>query len=116
MNDNYSILSGSKDSNIYSYDIRTNRRTNKYRYHTQQITSLKAQPYTHNNINNNNNNNNSINGLCDIFASGSNDHNLLIWNTRMNRNPIQKYKHNAAIKGLSWHPTKNGILASGGGT
>jgi hypothetical protein len=34
----------------------------------------------------------------------------------MNKMPTQIYKHNAAIKGLSWHPKKNGILASGGGT
>lgn len=32
------------------------------------------------------------------------------------KNPIHTYKHSAAVKGLDWHPTKSGILASGAGT
>jgi cell division cycle 20-like protein 1 (cofactor of APC complex) len=31
------------------------------------------------------------------------------------KTPMQIYKHCAAVKGLSWHPTKPGILVSGGG-
>ena len=30
--------------------------------------------------------------------------------------PELVYKHSAAVKGIAWHPTKNGIIASGGGT
>ncbi len=29
------LLSGGKDSNIFSYDLRSNRRTAKYKYHNQ---------------------------------------------------------------------------------
>ena len=32
------------------------------------------------------------------------------------RTPVHIYKHSAAVKGLDWHPAKNGILASGAGT
>lgn len=32
------------------------------------------------------------------------------------RHPIHTYKHSAAVKGVAWHPSKNGILASGGGS
>jgi WD40 repeat protein len=63
---------------------------------------LKVQPYNHG-------------GISDNFASGSNDKNLIIWNTRMKK-PQQIYKHTAAVKGIAWHPTKIGFLASGGGT
>lgn len=32
------------------------------------------------------------------------------------KKPQQIYKHTAAVKGIAWHPTKIGFLASGGGT
>lgn len=51
----------------------------------------------------------------ETFASGSNDKNLIVWNTRM-RTPQLVYKHTAAVKGVAWHPAKSGLLTSGGGT
>jgi WD40 repeat protein len=78
------------------------RRTAKYRYHSQEVCALKVQG----------------NGNCkndsEYFASGSNDRNLVVWNSKM-KAPMQIYKHSAAVKGVSWHPTKSGILVSGGG-
>ncbi len=32
------------------------------------------------------------------------------------KTPQLIYKHSAAVKGVAWHPTKSGVLASGGGT
>jgi cell division cycle 20-like protein 1 (cofactor of APC complex) len=32
------------------------------------------------------------------------------------KSPMLIYKHSAAIKGMAWHPSKSGVLASGGGT
>jgi WD40 repeat protein len=100
MQDPHCLLSGSKDSEIFSYDLRVNRRTAKYRYHNQEVCALKVQS----------------NGGCEseFFASGSNDRNLVVWNTKM-KVPMQIYKHGAAVKGVSWHPTKSGVLVSGGG-
>lgn len=95
-------MSGGKDSFIFTYDIRTSRRTGKFKFHSQEICALKVQ--------------NSQHVFSDTFASGSNDKNLAVWNTRMRSNPIHVYEHTAAVKGVAWHPLKNGILASGGGT
>lgn len=50
-----------------------------------------------------------------MFASGSNDKKLAIWNMRMKK-PEIIYQHEAAVKGIAWHPIKQGILASGGGS
>lgn len=32
------------------------------------------------------------------------------------KKPENIYKHDAAVKGIAWHPMKQGIIASGGGS
>lgn len=32
------------------------------------------------------------------------------------KKPESIYSHDAAVKGIAWHPTKLGIIASGGGS
>jgi len=52
-----------------------------------------------------------------MLASGGNDNILQIWDQRILDKPISQFKeHSAAVKAISWSPTQDGILATGGGT
>ena len=51
-----------------------------------------------------------------LLASGGNDNQVLIWSTAMLREPVAVVHHTAAVRALSWCPTLQGILATGGGS
>lgn len=92
------LSSGSKDSSILNYDIRSPNIILKHIGHKQEVCGLKW----------------SFDG--NYLASGGNDNKLCIWNIN-NPNPIMKSGvHTAAVKALAWSPHQQNILASGGGT
>ena len=51
-----------------------------------------------------------------LFASGSNDNSLIIYDLRIDYPFIKKNAHKAAVRALSWDLNRWNFLFSGGGT
>lgn len=91
------LLSGSKDKNVYFYDIRMRRFTaSKFQGHTQEVCGLRWN--------------------CDNsrFASGGNDNRAFAWDLTANK-PMMTMAHKAGVKALCWSATQRDILITGGG-
>lgn len=53
----------------------------------------------------------------DLLAASGNDGSVFIWSHRMQRGPLCcVHRAKGATRAVAWHPTRRGILASGGGT
>ncbi|KAJ2162016.1 substrate-specific activator of APC-dependent proteolysis [Coemansia sp. RSA 552] len=115
------VSTGGRDKRIYNYDTRLREGAviSTYYGHSQEVCGLRWSP-------------DKVQ-----LASGGNDNQLLIWDTRFTpldsrvssyhpeiapgarafRRPLFRLtEHSAAVKALSWSPTQGGLLASGGGT
>lgn len=91
------LLSGSKDKNVFMFDIRMRRHTaNKFTGHTQEVIGVRW------------------NSDCSRFASGGNDNRALAWELG-SKAPTMTMKHKAGVKALCWSHTGRDILFTGGG-
>uniref|UniRef100_A0A7S1JCM1 CDC20/Fizzy WD40 domain-containing protein n=1 Tax=Eutreptiella gymnastica TaxID=73025 RepID=A0A7S1JCM1_9EUGL len=100
---NHVVSSGSRDTMIYSHDVRVrDHKIASLACHTQEVCGLKY----------------SLDGTQ--LASGGNDNKLCIWDVagaRGNVTPrFELLSHTAAVKALGWAPFQKNLLASGGGT
>jgi len=88
------LISGSKDKQISVSDLRLkNSLVKSYTAHKGEVCTIKSKPNSNY-----------------IFASGSNDNNVFVWDLRSttNNNPTYKLKgHKGAVKAISWCPWKN---------
>lgn len=99
--DNYEdlLFTGSRDRTLKCVDLRCKQAVYTFFGHTQEICGLKV----------------SNDGR--YVASGGNDNKLFIHDRRMLGLPLRKINdHVAAVKAISWCPSDNNILVSGGGT
>lgn len=91
------LLSGSKDKNVFWFDIRMRRFTaSKYTSHTQEVCGVKW------------------NSDCSRFASGGNDNRAFAWEVASPK-PSMTLAHKAGVKALCWSTTSRDILITGGG-
>jgi WD40 repeat protein len=91
------LTSGSRDRSLLHHDPRRRPANRICEAHEQEICGLQWD-------------------RCGRLASGGNDNAVCIWDARMT-SPLQRWiEHTAAVKALAWSPTRNGVLASGGGT
>ena len=91
------LLSGSKDKNVYWFDIRMRKFTaSKYTSHTQEVCGVKW---------------NSDNTR---FASGGNDNRAFAWDITSNK-PLMTLGHKAGVKALCWSTNQRDVLITGGG-
>lgn len=97
---NHNIFStASKDCEIVSYDMRTNRAIGVMRGHTQEVCGLKWSPDG------------------SLLASGGNDNALMIWDIRKPHGAVNQFReHKAAVKAVAWCPWQKNVIASGGGS
>ncbi|MCO5613870.1 hypothetical protein L7F22_068148 [Adiantum nelumboides] len=51
-----------------------------------------------------------------LLATGGNDNVVKVWDRRSNTAKMQKERHRAAVRALSWSPMNSSLLATGGGT
>lgn len=51
-----------------------------------------------------------------LLATGGNDNVVKVWDRRTNTAKMQKERHRAAVRALSWSPMNSSLLATGGGT
>jgi cell division cycle 20-like protein 1 (cofactor of APC complex) len=92
------LITGSRDSMIYFYDIRCKEKPLKcYTTHKQEVCGLKWSP----------------NG--NYFASGGNDNKLNVFSLKTDI-PLYRKSHKAAVKALCWSERLSNILATGAGT
>eukprot|EP01041_Mallomonas_annulata_P010853 gene10853-22654_t len=111
----HQISSGSRDSTILNFDLRSSSRHAQSTYigHQQEVCGLSWSP----------------DGTT--LASGGNDNTLCLWDAAMSeRSSLSEpntntnshsprcsiQQHQAAVKALAWCPFQRNILASGGGT
>jgi cell division cycle protein 20 (cofactor of APC complex) len=103
----WNLSTGSRDSNIHNYDVRTAAPlVSRFSGHTQEVCGLTW----------------SDDGTQ--LASGGNDNVVHIWNVNnisgladSHMEPAFKLTdHCAAVKALAWCPFQKDLLASGGGT
>lgn len=93
------IFTGSRDRAIKCLDLRCKKVAYSFYGHTQEVCGLK------------------ISNDGRYVATGGNDNKLLIHDRRMYGVPLRKINdHVAAVKAISWCPSDNNILVSGGGT
>lgn len=93
------LFTGSRDRAIKCVDIRSKKPVYSFYGHTQEVCGLKV----------------SNDGR--YVASGGNDNKLIIHDRRMYGTPLRKINdHVAAVKAITWCPSDNNILLSGGGT
>lgn len=92
------IISGSKDCNIFVWDLRSRNFVSKFNSHQQEVCGVKW----------------SIDG--NMIASGGNDNVVQIWDFRADQNICKFKEHVAAVKALAWSPHQNYILSTGGGS
>jgi len=99
------LTSSCKDGSIFNHDVRSREhKVGSFLSHTEPIPGLAWSPNEA------------------FLASGSNDNLALIWDNRMastldyNKPLHTLSSHIACVKAVAWHPTKNNLLATGGGT
>jgi WD40 repeat protein len=92
------VLTGSKDCQIFIWDIRSKNITSKLDSHKKEVCGVRW----------------SIDGS--MIASGDNNNMVEIWDVRGNKNLCKFKEHVAAVKALAWSPHQNNILSTGGGT
>ena len=51
-----------------------------------------------------------------LLATGGNDNVVKVWDRRTTTAKMQKERHRAAVRALSWSPMNSSLLATGGGT
>lgn len=51
-----------------------------------------------------------------LLATGGNDNIVKVWDRRTDTAKMQKERHRAAVRALSWSPMNSSLLATGGGT
>jgi cell division cycle protein 20 (cofactor of APC complex) len=51
-----------------------------------------------------------------LLATGGNDNVVKVWDRRTTTAKMQKERHRAAVRALSWSPLNSSLLATGGGT
>lgn len=94
------LVSGSRDKSVKLFDLRQNLLTPVFTFvgHYQEICGLKLSPDG------------------SMIASGGNDNQLLLWDLRKMRLLGSLGEHEAAVKALTWCPTRRSVLISGAGT
>ena len=92
------LITGSRDSFIYLYDLRMKCKPIKtYNQHNQEVCGLKWSPTGR------------------YFASGGNDNKLHIFSVKTDF-PLYKKTHKAAVKAIAWSEKSINLLASGAGS
>ena len=92
------LITGSRDSLIYLYDIRTKPKPIKrYDCHKQEVCGLKF----------------SSNGK--YFASGGNDNKLYVFSLKTDI-PLYRKTHKAAVKAICWSDRNPNLFATGAGS
>ncbi|KCZ80024.1 hypothetical protein H312_02581 [Anncaliia algerae PRA339] len=93
------FYTGSRDKTIKMVDERAGNTKTTVSFHLQEVCGLK------------------LNCTKEMLASGGNDNNIFIYDSRMLNECIYSIKsHKAAIKALSWSKRNPNLLVSGGGT
>lgn len=96
MNNNV-LSTGSRDSQVKTYDLRSKDVVSVLTKHQQEVCGL------------------SWDHKQSYLASGGNENSIYVWDIRKN-NPVKCFKeHKAAVRALSWSPHNFGTLVSGGG-
>ncbi|KAI9141013.1 WD40-repeat-containing domain protein [Paraphysoderma sedebokerense] len=91
------VTSGSKDGEIHYHDSRIpNHAIRKWKNHSDEVCGLKWRR----------------DGA--LFASGSNDGLVNVWDVRNAKPLFTKHEHTSMVKALSWSPHRTNILATGG--
>lgn len=92
------LLTGSRDTLIYLYDIRTKSKPMKrYDCHKQEVCGLE------------------FSSTGKYFASGGNDNKLNVFSLKTDF-PLFRKSHKAAVKAISWSNRNINLLATGAGT
>lgn len=93
------LTSGSRSGQIFHHDVRVaEHHVATLTGHTQEVCGLKWSPDGR------------------LLASGGNDNQVNIWEN-MNTTPLHTLtQHQGAVRGVSWCPWQNTLLATGGGT
>lgn len=97
------LSSGSRSGDIHHHDVRiAQHHVGTLKWHVQEVCGLKW----------------SNDGR--YLASGANDNLVGVWDANFSHETTQPMheltEHKAAVKALAWCPSKNNILATGGGT
>ena len=92
------LITGSRDSFIYLYDLRLkNQPIKTFSHHNQEVCGLKWSPTGR------------------YFASGGNDNKLHVFSIKTDF-PLYKKTHRAAVKAIAWSENSINLLASGAGS
>ena len=92
------MSSGNKHGTILIHDLRTkNMQINTIDFHKYEVCGLKW------------------NSSKQLLASGSEDTNILIWDSRTAKPYVVFSEHKAAIKAIDWCPWKSNLIVSGAG-
>mmetsp|Transcript_63063 Transcript_63063/g.133117 ORF Transcript_63063/g.133117 Transcript_63063/m.133117 type:complete len:578 (+) Transcript_63063:90-1823(+) len=95
------IATGSRDKSILLHDVRARPSAAVLRFgeHEEEICGLKWSPDG------------------EQLASGGNEGDVCIWDSRFNEQPLYRFDHHsAAVRALAWSPHQRGVLVTGGGT
>jgi len=93
------IATGSRDKSICIRDHRAKESVQaRFTGHKQEVCGIEWSPTGH------------------LLASGGNDNQFCVWDSRTGYQVIKSSAHSAAVKAISWNPHKHNSVLSGGGT
>jgi len=95
--DKLHLGSASDDATVRLWDISTGACVRRHDGHADYVRALERSPAS-----------------GEIWASGSYDHTVKIWDARVGRDAVMTIKHTAPVEDIAWYPSGNLLVSVGG--
>ena len=95
--DKLHLASASDDATVRIWDISTGSCVRRHDGHTDYARALERSPAS-----------------AEMWASGSYDHTVKLWDARVGREAVMTINHTAPVEDIAWYPSGNLLVSVGG--